>query len=82
MFFAKVSKNVLKIFSRKLVPLKMNQESIGSRNQVEVGVNHQNKILKSFFRTDQIAQIDLFNVWVMNCKINFKKIPSGNNFFP
>ena len=47
-FFAKGLKNVLEIFSRKLVPLKMSQESIGSRNQVEVGVNRKNKIPKSF----------------------------------
>ena len=47
-FFAKGLKNVLEIFSRKLVPLKMSQESIGSRNQVEVGVNPKNKIPKSF----------------------------------
>ena len=47
-FFAKGLKNVLEIFSQKLVPLKMSQESIGSRNQVEVGVNPKNKIPKSF----------------------------------
>ena len=34
----------------------MNQESIGSRNQLDVGVSH-----KKFFRTDRMAQIDFFN---------------------
>ena len=55
----------------------MNQESIGSRNQLDVGVSH-----KKFFRTDRMAQIDFFNFWVINSKINFKKIPTGNNLFP
>ena len=39
---------MLKIFSQKLVPLKISQDSIGSRNQVEVGVNRKNKISQSF----------------------------------
>ena len=53
--------------------------AIGSRNQANVGVNR-----KTFLRTDRIAQTDFgnfINFWVMNCKINFKKIPSANNFF-
>ena len=62
----------------------MNQKSVRSKNQVDVGVNRKNKIPWKFFRTDQIAQRDSANFvkfWVMNCKIIFKKIPSANNFF-
>ena len=47
-FFAKVSKNVLKLFLRKLVSSKMNQESIGSKSQVDLGVNQKDKIPQSF----------------------------------
>ena len=53
--------------------------AIGSRNQANVGVNR-----KMFLRTDRIAQTDFgnfVNFWVMNCKINLKKIPCANNFF-
>ena len=39
---------MLKLFSRKLVSLKMNQKSIGSGNQVDVGANRKNKIPQSF----------------------------------
>ena len=66
MFFAKVSKNVLKIFSRKLVPLKMNQEPIGSRNQVEVGVNCKNKIPQNFLKPIESHQwiTLIFESWI------------------
>ena len=37
-----------KSFSRKLVPLKKNQESIGCRNQTDAGVDRKHKITQSF----------------------------------
>ena len=61
-------------------PPHADKELIGSRNQADVTVNHNNKILQRFFWNDEIAQIgsgNFVNFWVTNCKISIKKNISG-----
>ena len=60
----------------------MNQGSISSRNQVDVGVTRKNKINK-FFRTYRIAQIDFFLILKSSiAKLVSKKILSQIISYP
>ena len=65
---------------------KMHQESISSRNQVDIEVNCKNKILQSFLEPielhKQILRISLvFESWIAKL-IKKKQQTTTNNFFP
>ena len=68
------------VYSSQKFPSKMHQESISSRNQVDIEVKCKNKILQSFLEPielhKQILRISLvFESWIAKLIKKKKKLP-------